>query len=243
MAIVRKSQFKGRIKISQNDKETDDLQDYIDENQEEYLTCLLGANEYNKLLADLVNDVPQTQKWIDFVQGVTWVDGEGVTHNYKGIEQMLRLFTFYDYVRNQGAKHTSIGIRYANAENSVTPTRQDVNVEIEQRYNDGIELYNAGICWLEYFQKQEFSYDSVTDLGGGQYEFNVVESGLYLSTGDTIVTQKYSFTVDTIGATIVATEVDSTAGLSLESEGTAEYEPFKDLIITTKKWMVFDGML
>lgn len=247
MALISENQFVGRLKISQNDKQTADLSDVIDYVQKDVLTGLLGAAEYNRLIADLVNNVPQGNKWKALVNGETYTDLDGVQQNYNGVLELLKKFAYYDYYNDRVYQNTSSGKRALNAENSVVTSRQQQNAEIEPKYNEAVDDYKASYKWMCAIDEQAVLCDGETDNGGGQYEFNTTTEALYLDVADTIQINGYTFLVDQVDpSSIVATEINNTTGLTFgDGSGnfTVEYNVFPDLDHKDKRYSIMDGFL
>lgn len=79
---------------SQND--IDKITNVIALETKPFLLKILGYLEYNKFIADNLT----AQKWIDFVEGKTYIDSNGNTIIYEGIKEALKyyvLMQFYNY--------------------------------------------------------------------------------------------------------------------------------------------------
>lgn len=178
MAIINKRDFKGNIKISQNPKESSDLQSYINRNQEYLLRCLLGDYQYNVWLnqydtSDPTAEYNEQKKFDRLLDGLKYYDDENVYHDYTGIKQALRYQTYWDYVRNLNARPTSVGVQFVNAENSANTTNRDVNAVIEQRYNLGVELYNKGCEFLKWTKNAKIWFNKASESNPKEYVFDI----------------------------------------------------------------------
>jgi len=180
MALITKSDFKGNVKISQNTKETADLTLYIERNQKNLLQDLLGDNQY--YIYSLPNQA-STTKYYALTNGkgasgeqIFYYNSSGDRIIYWGIIDALKYFTYWDYVRNLNAKATSVGIRFAEAENSSGSDQLQVNSVIEQRYNLGVENYHEACNFLNamYDAKVHIKTISEDPLTAGEYNFSVV---------------------------------------------------------------------
>ena len=92
MALISKTDFKGNVKISQNTKETNDLGLYIERNQKELLSDLIGDVVYNRYLAD-----SSQSKFKVLTEGLNgdesqfwYYDNSDVVINYYGLKEALK---------------------------------------------------------------------------------------------------------------------------------------------------------
>lgn len=128
MSILAPSDFKGSVSIAQNKFDTSDLQLYIDEWENELIDNLLGCELADLFRADLVDNVPQTQRFIDIfnpfcedIESQTlhlhWpshvffqfhVHG-GAQNRSRGMKEMLKGLIYLLYVRDQPRINSSIG--------------------------------------------------------------------------------------------------------------------------------------
>ena len=95
---------RGIRKVSVN---IDDFEMYAVEVQRNYLTKLLGDKLYTALLADLTAGVPQTQKYVDLVDGKIYTDGYDVI--FRGIKVYCCYLWLYMYMSQSDINHTPIG--------------------------------------------------------------------------------------------------------------------------------------
>jgi hypothetical protein len=243
MSFIATTDFLGDLKISQNSKETADLQYYIDQTQERVLRNLLGDTEYNLFIADLVSEVPQTQKWIKFLNGFTWENDSEYVNNYTGIKQFLRYFTYFEYVRNLNAKATTVGIQFANAENSLQATQIQANVVTEQRYNKGVQLYQEATKMLLYYEKRTEIYTTITEPTATNYQVALSRNIDFITLSDTVTINGTEYTVsavDYVGSTF---NFVALGGLTFANDGNISWEPFPKLQNEVYKWSVMDGFL
>ena len=149
MAIITVRDFIGEIHVSINEINRAEFQSYIDRVVPYRLQQLFGDKLYNEYLADLdVNGDPQTQKFIDLVNGKTYVDCNGYTFNYEGLKRMLRYFVFSDYKINTAYEDLGTGTKKLKGENSTNATWFNVS-NISKDFNDkGVKLYYMGIKYI-----------------------------------------------------------------------------------------------
>ena len=139
--------FTGFYQISNGNPHQDvKIDEYIADNQEEFLTDLLGCDLYALFIADLVNDVPQTQRFIDIFNAFCVDDsGCGTQIRSKGMKVMLKGFTYFNIVRNSDFFNTISG----NVKNEFSNSAHVSTVEmgINERYNVALGTYRA-IQWF-----------------------------------------------------------------------------------------------
>jgi len=150
MAFNSITAFTGECNISQDKYSSTDYNAIILATEEKILRDLLGGDLYNKLIADLNGSyVPQTQKYIDLVNGKTYQveNGEGVTVNvdYKGIKPMLKYFCYSQLLKSQDQQNSMVGQVEPVQENSQRPAKNRLNILVENAYNKGVELYGIDI--------------------------------------------------------------------------------------------------
>ena len=171
MAIVSKTDFVGEIRIAQANLDNTELQTYIDRVVEDRLRDLMGDKLYNEYLADLDGSGdPQTQKFIDLVDGKTYEDCNGYEVIYLGLKRMLRYFIFADYKENNIYEDTTIGTVRQNSDTSVTASWYNVSNEVKRFYDKGVVLYYDAIKYIlndidTYFTDQcDFTYKKITKI-------------------------------------------------------------------------------
>ena len=169
MAIITCSDFIGEIHVSINEINRAEFQAYIDRIVPIRLEQLMGDKLYNEYVADLDgNGDPQTQKYIDLVNGVTYTDCNGNTVNYEGVKRMLRYFVFSDYKITSAYKDMSTGTKKLKGENSDNATWFNIS-NISKDFNDkGVVLYHQAVKFIynhidTYFTNQcDWTYVKLT---------------------------------------------------------------------------------
>ena len=255
MALITKSDFKGNIKISQNTKETNDLDSYIERNTRNLLREFMGDYQYSLYLQNDTNI-----KYVALVQGedsnenpIFYYDNHGIYTSYYGIVKGLKYFIYWDYVRNLNAKPTTVGIRFADAENSIGSSQLQVNNVIEQRYNLGVENFNCGVHFLNEMFDIKVFFKEIIDNGDDTFSiiFNQINGKnsynlcWLLDIGDT-------FELDGKDYIILTNDIGSSNECEItfdEISGTIfdnthiNINPYLEYITREKKLSVLDGML
>ncbi len=75
------------------------LENQIEKYQKEILILILGNQEYYNLINDNSGLFPTSQKWIDFINGVSYVKN-GKNINYEGVKEVIIAYVYYWYKRN-----------------------------------------------------------------------------------------------------------------------------------------------
>ncbi len=139
--ILKVTDFTGEYYIAQ-DCYTD-LTDYIVKYERYYLLRLFGAELYKLFIADLVDGIPQTSRFIDIYQPFA-LDDDHCLRDSEGIKAMLKEFVYYHILLEQPNIKTTTGTVKMQNENSSMST-YDFN--IIEAYNKGVENYKT-IQWF-----------------------------------------------------------------------------------------------
>lgn len=163
--IIKTTDFvSGELKLSQNSYNSTDLAAFIAEHEKFYLESLLNPYLYNLLVADLsVLGVPQTQKYKDLVNGITYTDEGSCKVNYQGIAKMLKFFIWYEFTKSD-AYNSNVGNVQAMTENAKPLTEYDLKRIAYERFNKGNQIYrdtikflNDDTYYLTYFTATEYN--------------------------------------------------------------------------------------
>ena len=138
--IVQLSDFEtGLYEINFNSFQEKNLQWYIDKYEKHYLLLLLGIDEYDNFINDLVSGVPQTAKYITIFDPLEFYTNDEVLKLSSGIKEMLLGFIYFHYVRDTNNVQTTVGAKRKRGENSDNISLKTLN--IQKRYNDSVETY------------------------------------------------------------------------------------------------------
>lgn len=112
--------------------------------QDDYLRDLLNDKLYNDLIADLDGSGnPQTQNFIDLVDGKTYLTPGGATSNYEGLKRMLKYFVYSETLDFNWSRNVSTGQITNTNENSQTINRADLRKVRSKIHNKAVNLYNS----------------------------------------------------------------------------------------------------
>lgn len=122
----------------------DTFQDFVDEQEEAELRCLLGDVLYDQFIAGLAvlpaEDIEV--KWIRLRDGYTYSYG-GKTRTYKGLRKLLKPYIWFMWMREEEIKKTAAGGSLAVAENS---ERVSLARELARGYNEYASLSGFVFC-------------------------------------------------------------------------------------------------
>lgn len=202
MSIISIADFSaGELKITRNNAVDTDLQSYIDETEEKILRGLLGDTLYIEFIAQL--PTPTLQKWTDLLNGYNYTieneDGDNESVYFIGVKKMLRLFTWFYFVREQSFQNSIVGQVKGASQASANASMAEISRLIKKRYNKAIDLYNECEKFLEENDLQERTSTSVVDNGGGSFTFNISNTR-YLVDGATVKIGSAEYTVSNVVA-------------------------------------------
>jgi len=121
MSFIDKTYFIHEINIPEDDYK--DLSTIITRYEKEVLQQLLGYELWKALDDDLVSGVPQTQRFIDLVDGKEYTVGSS-TIKWNGLQNtdkisLIAYYTFYWYLRNHTTNTSTLGEVGSNMENAI----------------------------------------------------------------------------------------------------------------------------
>jgi len=147
--ILQTTDFsKGFYALSQTDFTEAGLQTYIDDNEEALLCKLLGVELADLFVADLVDGVPQTQRFIDIFNKFKIQPDECIFIS-KGMKIMLEGFMYYIYIINENVVPRDTGVVTPKNENSDITPGGALYRNADKRWNDSVitaEAIQAFIC-------------------------------------------------------------------------------------------------
>ena len=209
---------------------------------------LLGAELYNAFSTDLDagSGTPTEAKWLDLLNGVTWTNVDendptnNIIHNNKGLKFAWKYFVYREWLNQAPFVSNFTGKSVNNAINGIPLDRQSLNVETENRYNQGVEIYETVRTFLNYYEDYDVAYTSIVESPAGTYTVNLTDT-TYLKNGDYII-------IDDATRFTVANLVDNTSFTFTTTAGTTftnddvTWFPFKDVLNGVKGKLYFNGM-
>lgn len=215
--------------------------------QNEVTRHLLGDELYNAFSTDFEagSGTPTQQKWVDFLNGVTWTEvvnendsTEDIVHNSDGIKEAWKYFVYYEWLNQAPYVSNFTGKKNNSALNGTPLSRQDMNTEIHNRYNRGAEIYKTVYDWLCYYEDYKVDYTSIAEVAG-TYTVTLSDT-TYLKNGDEVNIDGTRYTVANLVAN-TSFEFTATSGLTFSQDFVTWY-PFEDVALGKKEPIYFNGL-
>ena len=142
---IQESDLKGQTETAKDIFTTSDLQLYLDKFEVRYLQELLGCELYEEFAIDfaILGNTPTDPKFIA-IWNMFCKDDSCHIHRSEGIVEMLSLFIYFEYLRDQPVKNNIAGPQLNDQANSTMATSTQTNMFTN--YNEALESYNA-IQW------------------------------------------------------------------------------------------------
>ena len=138
--ITKISDYIGYFALAKNKYTDEQLQSYIDRFEEIALRSLLQC-EYDAFIADLVDGVPQSAKWLDIYNSFYECSTCGFTYQSKGIPDYIKCFVFYNYSLESNVVNTIQGtVKQRGNASDVVGSQFTRNYRV---YNQGVESFNG----------------------------------------------------------------------------------------------------
>jgi len=149
MSIVATSDFTAGITRIAKPNGNTTLEDVITLTTENTLRFLMGDKLYGLYVADLdANGNPQTQKYKDLVNGVTYTDCNGYEVIYIGLKQMLKYFVFSEWKTENTFRDAATGTVQQDSDVSNKATLLSITIESNRFFDKGLRLYNMAIKFI-----------------------------------------------------------------------------------------------
>lgn len=143
--ILTIDDFDGQFEMPSNSYTDAQIDMYIADVQEEQLTDLLGYDLYNEFMTAL--DATPDVKWTNLRDGDTYQDGEYL-RKFKGIKEMLKYFTYFEYMRSLRIEARETGFRLPDGTNSDEAGNLGT-VRLKRMYNKGIAIYQDAYFYIK----------------------------------------------------------------------------------------------
>lgn len=129
------------MRIARTTWQTDDVQDYIDEQEVFYLKKLLGLELYNLFIADLdPSGVPQSARFLSIFNEFE-LDTDCNECESRGMVQMLKGLVYFHVVRDQPVQQSTTGISKKKSENSESVSTN--SLDLFTRYNNSVDDFKC----------------------------------------------------------------------------------------------------
>jgi len=143
MGLLTQTDFQtGIYQVSSSDQSSAELTESIDRIEDEILTDLLGIELKNAYDVGIAVLPTPDQKWLDLRDGKEYEDTpSGITVEYKGFKDLLKPFTYSDFIKKMRTQNTAFGQSKIGARNSAKISKIEVLNESKEAYNLGLSQY------------------------------------------------------------------------------------------------------
>lgn len=163
--IIASDQLVGRFQVTQNNKATTTVEEYIDSIEKSTIINMLGATLGNAFWDDLdVDGVPVEARFTVIFEPFEIDNGTEIVKS-KGIIEILCAFACCAYLRDADHVNTDTGNQSAKGENSV---RVNSSYKITKIYNEAVESINA-IQWYIEDNPEDYDYEDYNGQRIGYY--------------------------------------------------------------------------
>lgn len=159
-----------------------DFDVYAQEVQINYIEKILGPDLYTALLADLVSGVPQTQKYIDLVDGKTYTkDGKKVT--FRGLKKYCSYLWIYVYLLDGSLQITPIGAKIFKDEEADHAEGNQANRQLRDHSIRMADSMEEGI--IDFLENDNATYpefslsDKEEPASEDNFTFNVIGNSYF----------------------------------------------------------------
>jgi len=142
---IQESDLKGQTETAKDIFTTSDLQVYLDKFEVRYLQDLLGCELYEEFAIDFaITEVMPTDPKFQAIWNMFCIDNSCNIERSEGIKEMLSLFIYFEYLRDQPVKNNIGGPQVNDQANSTAADWSQTNVFTN--YNEALESYHS-IQW------------------------------------------------------------------------------------------------
>lgn len=246
---ISKTDMIGILALSISSADTEDFNSISLMIQNEVARQILGDELYNDFTTDFDagSGTPTEQKWIDFLDGVTWTEvinendsTEDIDHNSDGIKESWKYFVYYEWLQQVPFVNNFTGKKTNSAINGAPLSRQDLNTESQDRYNRGTEIYKRVYDFLCYYEDYQVDYTSIVESPAGTYTVTLADT-TYLKNGDEVSIDGIRYTVANLVSN-TSFEFTATTGLTFSNDFVIWY-PFENVALGKKEAIYFNGMI
>lgn len=247
--VVLYSDMKGYKSLSvSNADNKEDFNAIALDTQNDVSLELLGAEVFNAFSTDLDggSGTPTEQKFLDLLNGVTWTEvvdendsDEDIIHNNKGLKEAWKFFVYREWLNQAPFVSNFTGKKVNNAINGQPLDRQSLNIETQNRYNQGVDIYNTVLDFIKYYEDYKVDYTSIVESPSGTYTVNLTDT-TYLKNGDKVTIDGEDYTCAGLVADTSFT-FTATSGLTFSNDY-VEWFPFENVLKGEKKKLYFNGL-
>jgi len=162
---IAESDLQGQTKVAKDIYTKSEVQKYLDKFEVQYLQDLLGCELYDEFATDfaILGNEPTDPKFVAIWNAFCKDGNCGDIKRSQGMKEMLGLFIYFEYLRDQFAKNNIGGMQKNEQANSTALDSQGTNVYTN--YNEALETY-CSIQWYITTNPDNYDYDNYN----GQYQ-------------------------------------------------------------------------
>jgi hypothetical protein len=177
--------------------------------------------------------ISSLQKWADLMEGVTYLNSDGIKARFSGVKEMCKNAIFFEYVRDDYTPANTGFVQNMN-ENGMRLDSQKVYQKSARKFNQSVKINNEQLlCFLETYENYQEQITGTIDNGGGSWTIQT-DSTLYLSDGETVKING----VDYIISNVVENVSFDITSLETYFPDTYSYSPFESVLFTYKDYIV-----
>lgn len=219
LPIIYANSFKGIKKLFSDQSVSDLIEDVAADVVDEWVKLILSDAAF----IDIRDN--NKYKWNDLLDGVDWVDSSDIKRTHKGLTDVLRCITYFEYTKNP-IQHNSSGFTVHKGANSEIADTAAIYAKSSGVYNDGSQSLNCEIYpFIEFYSSITTPINSFVDNGLESYTI-LTSSTKYLDNGDSVTINGIDYIVSNLSADV---SFDITAVVGLTFSGDFTYKPFTEL--------------
>ncbi len=159
MALTVITDYTGFYSISQTDFNKTSLAAYITKYEQKYLIDLFGKTLYDLFIADLSGSTSQAARFVTLRNALTvneyvacndryeygywWFNRSVKKITSQGINDMLKGFVYFHFMRDQRLQSQATGINISKSETSRESEKGEFASALQLRFNEAITSYMA----------------------------------------------------------------------------------------------------
>jgi len=145
----------GRTKIALDPEQETDLESYIEQVENDYLPKLFGVDLYNLFVIDFNLPLAGTPKGRFIIPFNEFnLQNDCVLIQSIGIEEMLKCFVYYLYLRDDVTRSTTVGLERILGENS--EKANGISHDLTSRYNEGVDAFRTIQHYMSQFNAIDY---------------------------------------------------------------------------------------
>lgn len=221
--------FVGFWKINTNTYQSEYLQNYLDQFQDQFIRYIIGADAWVEVNTA---GITSKQKWEDLFNGVaSYLNTDCDKKLYQsGITETLYGLLYFVYVRDRMFDPTNSGNVEPLQEVSNRTNNVHNGIIAATRWNNAVaKLKYEILLFIDNYEEVSSQITSSVDNGGGAYTINI-DSTFYLSNDEIVNINGIEYTTSDIVADTSFDISDAVIGLDF-TDDKAIWNPYKDFTL------------